>query len=220
MSGKDGDGMGDLAWLEDAMTMELEASEEMLRSCRQQLSNEIAEKDKALQNLSECTAQLQNRNQDLSSLRDSLSRQGHELDLLRAERIESDRQHEEEVTRLRTELRMARRHEEFLAKELESNRSASSRRLNELQLQSNSEMQALRTDVHALTLRCEELSTGRSIIANTATPRNEARDGTANDALVSSSTRTPLTSPHSSHKEKSFSGSHAAKNGGVLLAGT
>jgi len=137
-----------LAWLEDAMTMELEASEEMLRSCRQQLSNEIAEKDKALQNLSECTAQLQNRNQDLSSLRDSLSRQGHELDLLRAERIESDRQHEEEVTRLRTELRMARRHEEFLAKELESNRSASSRRLNELQLQSNSEMQALRTDVH------------------------------------------------------------------------
>jgi hypothetical protein len=39
-----------------------------------------------------------------------------ELDLLRAQVIENDRQHEEEVVRLRTELRMARRHEEFLSK--------------------------------------------------------------------------------------------------------
>lgn len=37
-----------LAWLDDAMTMELEASEEMLRSCRQHLQQEIDAKDAAL----------------------------------------------------------------------------------------------------------------------------------------------------------------------------
>ena len=47
---------------------------------------------------------------------------------MRAQVIENNRQHEEEVVRLRTELRMARRHEEFLSKELENQRSTSGRR--------------------------------------------------------------------------------------------
>lgn len=36
---------------------------------------------------------------------------------------------------------------------------ASTRSLNELQAQSNSEMQSLRLEIQSLTLRCEELST-------------------------------------------------------------
>ena len=55
---------------------------------------------------------------------------------------------------------MARRHEEFLSKELEAQRSTSSRRLNELQAQSNSEMLSMRAEINSLSLRCEELSTG------------------------------------------------------------
>ena len=67
------------------------------------------------------------------------------------------------------------RHEEFLAKELEAQRSTSNRRMRELQLESHAEMHALRTEVDALTLRCEELSTGQSIIASSATPRPTPR---------------------------------------------
>ena len=45
-------------------------------------------------------------------------------------------------------------------------------RLNELQSQSHSEMQALRSEVQSLTLRCEELSTGIHPLQLTATHCN------------------------------------------------
>jgi len=125
----------------------------------------------------ECKRVIQAKEEDSEALKTEQLRLHKELDILRAQIIENDSQHEEEVVRLRTELRMARRHEEFLSKELEAQRSTSSRRLNELQAQSNSEMLSMRAEINSLSLRCEELSTGHSIIAMSDTPLIHGRKG-------------------------------------------
>ena len=103
------DGGEDMAWLEDAMTMELEASEEMLRSCRHQLANEAAERAKAEARLASFEPEMLRKDQEVAALKQEVSRLQREIDSVRADRTEADQLHDEEVTRLRTELRMARR---------------------------------------------------------------------------------------------------------------
>jgi hypothetical protein len=58
-----------LAWLDDAMTMELEASEEMLRSCRQKLHQETAAKESAQAQVAECKTDIANKQDENTALK-------------------------------------------------------------------------------------------------------------------------------------------------------
>ena len=81
---------------------ELETSEEMLRSCRQKLLQEVAAKEAAQLDAMECKRVIQAKEEDSEALKTEQLRLHKELDILRAQIIENDRQHEEEVVRLRT----------------------------------------------------------------------------------------------------------------------
>eukprot|EP00961_Rhodomonas_salina_P160250 2157415-Rhodomonas_salina.2 len=99
----------DTAWLDDCITMELEASQEMVRSTRNRMEEERAAKQSALEKLEaqkKVSESLQEENDDL---KENFSQLQSEMEVLRQELTERTRQHEAEAVRLRTELRMARR---------------------------------------------------------------------------------------------------------------
>lgn len=81
---------------------ELEASEEQVRALRQQMYQERDAKEEAQKEVLERQQKVQEKDAEAEVLKDNALRLHKELDILRAQIVESDRQHEEEVVRLRT----------------------------------------------------------------------------------------------------------------------
>ncbi|EKX53175.1 hypothetical protein GUITHDRAFT_132939 [Guillardia theta CCMP2712] len=162
------------AWQDSVFQMELEANEELVQSFRQRMEEaekskaELeAELEKAKRESEETFQSMQNRldqqEHENFVLRENALRLHRELDAIRSTFMEKQKEGDDEVNRLRNELRLARRHEEYLSKELERQKRNAESTQEEMTKYYQDQIEKLKLENIMMSESIDTMVTGRSI---------------------------------------------------------